>query len=331
MRPLLAAVVAATALLSPLPTPAHAAVTDPTGPLCGFVGFDGNVVFDAGPLNLADEDDPTSVHTGTVTCSITEGYAHSDPDWLSVTGAPGTGHAVLPPAPVPAPSEFPWNYRLCTELDVDGTTLYWHGAPGRNADGWWTADPGAPCEGNASTTDLRPTEDQPGGTVYSAAATAFGEVDTVACAVSCTGEASTMSSVSIARLPGVGALLRTAPYGWSCTDVHTGLAVVPGASLAVPDPGVACAPPVAPGSYCDRVEVSGVLLPAALGRVVVTDACGSLTVSRRLTPVQGTFAQPWSKNFGAANWPLRCTVDEDLASPADPAYAVSCAAFAANS
>lgn len=324
-------------LLLPVPA-ADAALTAPNGVLCGYSEVGGGVEFDAGPISLVDEDDPTVVHTATITCSIqASGDQHADPDWLSVTSSPGTGVAVLPPTLVPVPGPFPWEYWSCTRLDVaGGPTLYWHEPYDRNHDGWWTTDPFARCDSSLETLDGRP-EDPPGAYLWTSLATASGEADLavevvepvicsepslapVADAAWACGAPSRTSSVSFVRTA-LGAAMRGLPFGWACTDVHTGLAVTRGSTLATPDPGVSCVPPPGYGVYCGWIQVSGYLAPTVLGRVDVTAACQGGSVTRRLAPAQGRVVEQWS-NGRAGLPPLRCSAAEDAS--AEPAYAVFC-------
>lgn len=327
-------------LLGSLATPAAAELTAPTGSLCGFAGVGDMAEFEAGPLSLVDEDDPAVPHTATITCSIqATGFAHSEPDWLTVTSVPGTGVAYLPPTLVPTPEPWPWWYTYCTRLDVVGEpTLYWHQPSDRNSDGWWTTDPNARCEDNLDTLDIR-SEDPPQGYVYSALATVGGELDTavdvvepVICAEPALdpvtdvawqcGVPATSSAVSFVRTP-AATVLRTMPFGWTCTDAHTGLGVTRGSSLTVPDPGVSCTPPAGYDVWCGWAEVSGYLAPATLGRVDVTVACDTHGVTRRLAAAQARLVEQWSGAY-AGRPPLRCTAREDTTGPVEPSYVVFC-------
>ena len=342
-----AAALAATILLSPVfAAPARAAVTQPSGDLCSYEAVESggqwHLVFSAGPLSLVDEDDPTVVHTGTVTCSIQGENAadHTGSDWVSVTSDPATGQAVLPPTAVSAPpGESPLVSHLCTRVDVDGEALYWHDPSDRNVDGWWSTSPSALCEQSWQTMDLR-AEDRPGRYVWSAAVAALGEADVatpVAESAVCDdatarealgdvwrcGYPSASSTISIARLSAGGALVRSVPLLWACSDVHTGLPVTHGSALTTPDPGVACAPPAAHPVYCDWVQVSGYLAPTTLGRVAVTNSCGGISVTRQLTPAQGRLVEQWSGDYyGGQAQPWRCATDEDTTF--QPAYLVVC-------
>jgi hypothetical protein len=315
MRPKLAAIAASALLALSFVTPARAAVTQPlTGELCqwGAVHPQGDpdltVVFRAGPFGLADEDDPYVVHTGTVTCTMQKIDAplHTDPDYVSVTGPASAGVASLPPTTATTPDLEPVEY-LCTQLDVDGTTLYWNDPDDRNEEGWWTTSTSARCENQSETLEFRFGQDSPSRQLYTALGLATGDF------------------VSFARLPAGGAVLGWVPLGWSCTDIQTGLAVGPGSTLAVPDPGVACLPPTT-GLRCWRTEVTGFLAPTVLGRVWVRSACGAVAVERQLTPVQGAVLAPLSNAFGTGSMPFTCSGRED-AFPAAPAYTVVCGVF----
>jgi hypothetical protein len=333
MRITFAATAAALALSALGAAPAHAAVLQPAGRICGFQSnsLSGSeswtVVFDAGPLQLVDEDDPAVVHTGTVTCSIvTTAGNPTGTVWASATSAPGTGYAALPPTPVEVAGEFPWNYWICTRVDVDGRPLYWHDT-NRDSDGWWDASPTAPCVNTSETLDLRP-EDQPQRTALTALVVAEGELDAAlgvvgpyVCGSALDCEPSYDSSISFARAPG-HAVLRGAPYGWLCTDVHSGVPVGTGSALVTPDPGVSCVPPAGYVRHCEWMQVSGYLAPATLGRVAVTSACGSVSVTRWLTPVEGDVAEQWSGQYGFGSPPWRCVADDDTT--VEPVYVLAC-------
>ena len=343
MRLRSAALAASVALSGLVAAPARAAVTQPSGRPCQSSTLIRNgtetYVVSAGPLLLADEDDPSVVHTGTVTCSIvkTDGINadHTDVPAFTVTGPVGTGAVALPPTVATVPDTLDYK-NVCTRVDVDGTTLYWHDPIDRNVDGWWTTSPTARCQSNWRTSDLRP-QDPPLGEALAAAFTAAGEADAVVGAfdaVACAqplvadaiddvwwcGSPSSMSSVSFVRVPGAAVLRSAPPYGWTCTDVHTGLPVTRGSALALPDPGVSCTPssPVT----CTWLELSAALAPTTTGRVHVTNACGALAVTRTLTAAQGRVAEVWSGSYGRAVAPLRCSAAEDT--PAEPAYVVVC-------
>ena len=343
MRFRLAALAASLAVSGLAATPARADVTQPTGEVCGYVRPSASVsdrwVLYAGPLLLADEDDPTVVHSGTVTCSIvarSAGSDHTATPWFTATGPVGTGVVQLPPTTTAAQPD-PWEYQyVCTRLDVDGETLYWHHHEDRNAAGWWSASPTALCRPNWFTTELR-LEDRPHGWALSAAVTALAEAEpatSAAVETACTvpeGAAvlaetcdrpTVATGISFARTP-LGAVLRAAPSGnWSCTDVHTGLAVTAGSSLTVPDPGVTCAPGVP--QMCYLAELSGALAPTTLGRVTVTSACGAAEVTRTFAPGAGRVAEVWTGNYVNTTPPTRCTTDESGAHSGPLAYAVHC-------
>jgi hypothetical protein len=342
MRPHLAALAALA--LSLLAVPARAAVTQPAGLTCGYDAFADSagwhVLFRAGPLTLPDEDDPSVVRTGTVTCSLREQPTYGSAAYASATSAPAPGQATLAAAVVDAPTLPDYGYGLCTSLDVDGTTLYWNDPYDRNVDGWWTTDPNARCDDLTETLDLRIPADQPYRTVFAAANTAAGEAEpavdafehtacadpSVAAAIADVWECgypSTMTSVSFVRAAGT-AVLRGEPTGWACTDVHTGLPVTRGSALATPDPGVSCAPPPAYGATCYWAQVSGYLVPSTLGRVAVTSRCGAATVTRWLVPAQGRLVEQWSGAYYGTP-PLYCGAAEDTTG--EPAYTVSCNVF----
>lgn len=339
MRPRIAALAAAALLATSFAAPARADLTQPTGSLCEWVGIDDSVVFTAGPLTLTDEDG-AAVHVASVTCSIQEGPTHAAPDWVSATGTPTPSVAVLPPTAVPRPGPWPWFFSYCTQIDVvGGPTLYWHDPDDRNMVGWWTTDPAARCASSTETADLRQS-DPPGRYVWSSLSTAFGEAEPAAAAVEevacpepalgpvldlvwACGVPSQMTSVSFVRVPGAAVVRNAPPFGWACTDVHSGLPVTRGSLLTTPDPGLSCVPAPDRDAYCVWVQVSGVLVPATLGRVSVTNACGSSSVTRQLTPAQGAVAEVWSGSYyGGGRPPWRCTADEDTT--VEPAYVVLC-------
>ena len=346
MRIPLAALAASVALSGLVAAPARAAVTQPSGRPCQSSTLTRNgtetYVVSAGPLLLTDEDDPSAIHTGTVTCSVvatsdTNGADHTAVAWFTATGPVGTGVAALPPTVATRPETFDY-LNVCTRLDVDGTTLYWHDPVDRNSDGWWTASPAARCDRYYETQDMRP-QDPPLGPALSAALVAAGEADeavgafdAVACSqplvadaideVWWCGSPSQMSSVSFLRVPGAAVLRTAPPYGWTCTDVHTGLPVTRGSALALPDPGVSCTPssPVT----CSWLELSAALAPTTTGRVLVTNACAGLGVTRTLTAAQARVAEVASGSYGSGATPLRCAATEQT-HPAEPAYVVLCA------
>ena len=289
-----------------LATPAGAAVTQPNGEICSFATYmtgewDLTAVVTAGPLTIADEDDPAAVHTGTVTCSIQETPVHTDPDLTSATSLATAGVVALPPTVLTATVGWDWFY--CTQIDVDGTTLYWHSPADRNVEGWWTTNAAAAsCDSAWEHSDLRTGEDSPYRYLY----TALYAPDTI----------------GLVRSPG-GAVLGKTPLGWTCADVHTGLAVSAGDALTVPDPGVSCVPPTT--QTCWRAEVTGVLAPTTLGRVAARATCGTLAVERWLIAGQARVAQDPSSVFGRSAPPMTCTTSEDT--PAEPAYVVVCGAM----
>ncbi len=338
-------VLAAFAAVAFLPVPhAHAALTQPQGKPCDMASVDpwsGPFVLLAGPLSLVDED-TGQPHTGTVTCSFVEGYVHTGQVIASVTSAPSTGVVTLPPTSLEATLPFD-PHALCTRLDYDGGTLYWYEPRDRNEDGHWSTDPTVRCEDLFETTDLRP-QDAPLGPVLTAALTVLGEVDpavgVVDAAICSTpevhdmvedlygcGYASGTGALSFVRVPG-GALLRTpAPYGWACTDVHTGAAVTAGSILATPDPGVSCTPLPGYAATCDWLELSAAMVPATTGRVTVTHSCGANEVTRVLAPLQARVVEAWSGAYAGAGEtpgtpPRRCVTDEDTA--LEPSYVVVC-------
>jgi hypothetical protein len=328
--------------------PAHAALTQPQGSPCAEASEDpsaGPFVLRAGPLSLVDEDTGLP-HTGTVTCSYVAGYDHTKPVIASVTSDPSTGVVTLPPTLVEATLPMFEPTGLCTRLDYDGGTLYWYEPWDRNEDGHWSTDPKVRCEDRYEITDLR-LQDQPYGSVVAAAATGLGEADpavevasTAVCAIPdvleaglypC-GAASWTGTLSFVRVPG-RALLRTlTPYGWSCTDVHSGLVVNQGSSLVVPDPGVSCVPLPGYSATCDWLELSAYLAPTTTGRVTVTHSCGTNEVTRVLAPLQGRVVEQWSgayvhRGVGEPHGtpPRVCSASEDTA--LEPSYVVVCNQF----
>lgn len=337
-----AALVAATLLAALGAVPAHAAVTAPGGQPCSFgvMTDDGGTTttaeLSAGPLTIVDEDDPSVVRAGRVTCSVHVGWpnhTHASPAAAAATGEVGAGVAVLAPTPVTFTRSVFDEVFLCTEVEIDGTTLYWHDPQNRNIENSWSTDPSSFCQHFLETADLR-GDDPPWPTI----ATTGDLGDQAACpvytadpalwaAVSQVWECDPRISalVAIERRSALGAVLRKAPYGWACTDATTGLAVTAGSALAVPDPGVACTPP-GPAARCGRVYAAGVLAPTGFGRATVTSACGSLSAARTLGLVPGRSVGYWNwvYGYGETSTPWRCTVDEDVVSPADPAYLVLC-------
>lgn len=345
MRLPLAAVAAVVVAFLPVPQ-AHAALTQPQGPPCQMESVNpwtGSIVLSAGPLSVVDEDTGLP-HTGTVTCAFVAGYDHTEPVIASATSAPSTGVVVLPPTVVEATLPEWEAFGLCTRLDYDGGTLYWYEPWDRNEDGQWSTDPAVRCEDLYEFADLRP-QDPPLGPVLTAALTALGEADPAVGAAdraACStpevrdalgdlygcGYASTTGALSFVRVPG-GALLRTpAPYGWTCTDVHSGLDVTAGSSLVVPDPGVSCVPQSGYAASCDWLELSAALAPSTTGRVRVTHSCGANEVTRVLTPLQARVVELWSGAYvhGGVETPLRrCVAAEDTA--LEPTYVVVCNQF----
>lgn len=322
-------------LCAAVPVPARAEVADPWENGCGWTR-DGTLnYFDGGPISVVDEDDPSVVRTATITCSVTALGRHSDPPVASVTSEPQEGVVHLPPSVVVVPEDFEPN-AVCTRLDVsDGNT--WYLTQDHRVYQRWTRDPDAWCHALN-----HPSDDHLGDDVRGAAAAFGGEAYDLAVAAAdpalCAAEplatewgcgtASTYTGfkhVSIVRAADAGALLRTVPWGFTCTDVHTGLVVGPGSPLATPDPGVSCAAPYQ-GYACSYLDAYGVLAPTVLGRVAVTASCGSASVLQRLTPTQGSvLVLPVTHDGGGAP-PFRCTVDEDVVTvAADPAYSVWCA------
>lgn len=354
MKPYAAALAAALALAG-LAAPADASVTQPSGSLCQadlleWTETAATFLVSAGPILLTDEDDPSVVHPGTVTCSVSVEPAadHTAPAWFSATGPVSTVAATLSPT-VATWTGDPWaSHHVCTRVDVAGTTLYWGDSGDRNARGRWSTSPAVECDRSYETADLRP-QDFPHGDVLSAALIAAGEAqeavaafDTVACTEPAVadeikdlwycGAPSAIGSVSFARAPGA-AVLRTVPYGWTCTDVHTAATVTRGSLLTVPDPGVSCVPGPGYTVRCDWLEVTAALAPATLGRVHVTEECGALGQTRTFTAGQARLAEVASGRYGRYTLtglqppPLRCVTGEDT-HPAEPAYTVVCAFWA---
>lgn len=336
MRLLLAAL----ATLATLAIPAHADLTQPTGQPCGtYMRLSDDWTYEdvlvyAGPISLVDEDTGLP-HTGTVTCTFRHTYSHTGAEIVSVTSEPGTGVVTLPPTEVFAELS-PWDpISLCTRLDTDGGTLYWYEPYDRNTDGYWSTDPTLRCEDLFEHTDLRP-QDPPLGPALTAALTVLGETDpavgaadAAVCATEpdptlyACGLPSGTGALSFVRVPGAAVLRTAAPYGWACTDRHTGLPVTAGSLLTVPNPGVSCVPDVP--VTCGWLELSAYLLPANTGRVTVTEACGDLVLTRVLAPLQGKVAEQWSGMYGRGGPPLRCEAEDDTL--VEPAYVVACYRF----
>ena len=345
------AALAATVLLAALPAaPARATLTQPAGALCNLdlthLTLTPDLVyedpeFSGGPVLLTDEDDPTVVHTGTLTCSLVFGSArdHTGPVYASVTSEPSSRVVALQPTTVDTdPIDWAVQISLCTRVDFDGGTLYWNDPPDRNTDGWWSPSPAAKCNPLGEPTDLR-AQDPPWSPPLSVAFQALGEANYAygpaaepVCATAGVGETvdeyweceqGLVPLVSFARAAGAGAVVRAVPYAWGCTDVHTGRDVAPGSALATPDPGVSCAGPPS-GGWCTWMELSAYLVPAMLGRVTVSETCGADFVTRVLTPVHGRVAEQWSGAMASGAPPFTCTADEDTTGPAEPSYVVTC-------
>jgi hypothetical protein len=317
---------AAALLLAPFGTaPARAGAAPPDGG-CTLAG---DTI--TAEVTFVDEDDPSVTHTGQVVCSIQYGWddLHSGTDDIRVTSPVGTGAAVIPPTAVTIdPPD--GVYAFCVEVVVDGTTLYLNEQRGIEPS-WWTT-PDAHCWRNVQTLEGR-EDDFPGPYVD----VAIDVTDGAACPVLAAADRPDVSDewwvcdedgwVAIDRTP-AGAVLRAVPPGWPCTDAHTGLAVAAGAALALPDPEVRCTPPGIP-QHCYRVNAAGALVPAGLGKVVVTSACGALSAARRLAVVSGGPVGTWNTVYGyyvTGSLPWRCAVDEALVSPAEPAYTAFCGA-----
>ena len=355
------AALAAALLFAALPVaPARAALTQPTGTPCeldlttmrSYVDDYEDPEFSGGPVVLTDEDDPTVVHTGTLTCSLVFGNAtdHTAPVYASATSDAATRVVVLPPTTVDTePIGWGEPLSLCTRVDFDGGTLYWNDPHDRNTDGWWSPSPLATCNRLYETLDLRP-QDPPLGPPLTLASNVLGEADVAVgpaqeaqCAApvvrdleiegerQCDYPPLQAAYIAFARTAASGALVRATPYGWACTDVHTGDPVTRGSALTTPDPGVACAPPPSFDDACRWMELSAYLVPATLGRVTVTETCGAKDITRVLTPAQGRVVEQWSGAGGAyygTGLPLRCAADEDTVGAAEPSYAVNCGLWA---
>ena len=333
MRLLLAALLATPAFL---PAPAHAALTQPAGEPCeSYITFGdedwGEATVFTGPYDLIDEDTGLP-HTATVTCSFRRGYDHTSPVVDSATSDPGLGVVALPPTTLDLTS-VPWweNVGLCTQLDTDAGPLYWYQPYDRNSDGYWSTDPAVRCEDLYETLDLRP-QDAPLGPVLSVAQTVLGEADPAFAAAESAlcdtevwvcGHASETGALSIVRVPGAAVLRTAVPYGWTCTDRHSGLPVTQGSLLTVPSPGVTCTTEAT--VRCDWLEMSAYLAPTTTGRVTATEACGDLVLRRPLVPLQGKVAEQWTGMYGHGSPPLRCEADDDTA--LEPAYVIACYRF----
>lgn len=343
MRSLLAAALLAAAALA---TPAHADVTQPNGRPCswGYLTADRAYLY-GGPVTVADEDDPSAVHTATLTCSLRDGLDHTAPAVHSVTGPASAGAAAVPLTLFDYVLDGSGQYPppLCSRIDYDGGTLYWQDPGDRNEDGWWSTDPTVPCTPSWRTLDLRP-QDPPLGYAVAGAMTAAGElgavvaaaepvvcsvpeVDAAAEGLAC-GAPVVLSTMSFARVPGA-AVVRTLPAGRTCTDVHTGAVLAVGSVLATPDPGMACdaTDPAYAGTPCGWQELSAYLAPTTLGRVAVSQGCGTASISRVLATGQGRLVEQWSGHYGGGTGTIRCGATEDTTGPAEPAYVVVCNTF----
>ena len=135
----------ATLTLAPLVAlgaPAHA---DPVGFICGLGGYPSPLdatrtiaEVDAGPLVIAEADGAT--RTGHLTCTVQLGQRHAAPDTVAVRGPETPDVVAVPPTPVGYDTPA-FSYYLCTEVEVDGATLYWDESDDPTVQGGWSTDP----------------------------------------------------------------------------------------------------------------------------------------------------------------------------------------------
>jgi hypothetical protein len=130
--------------------------------------------------------------------------------------------------------------------------------------------------------------------------------------------------ITIHRFSSGGAFLLAAPtvLGWTCVDVHTGLTVGIGSTLALPDPGVSCTPSAA--GDCTSLDAGGYHAAAGTGTLTVTSACTGLSVAQSMTL---PFSDPGYSNLatGTGSAPWSCAADESrLGGVGDPDYWVFC-------
>jgi hypothetical protein len=133
--------------------------------------------------------------------------------------------------------------------------------------------------------------------------------------------------ITIHRFPPSGTVvLLAAPttFGWSCVDVHSGLAVSVGSVLVKPNPGVSCTPPANVGQTCIYLDAGGYHAHPGLGTLNVTSSCGAFSVTETLSLPFGDPGFSTSLT-GSGPVPWNCTVDESgLIIPPEPDYWVFC-------
>ncbi|MDQ1711811.1 MAG: endoglucanase [Frankiaceae bacterium] len=119
------------------------------GPLCALDALapstdGGTATITAGPIALVDDADPAAEHTGHVTCTVQlGGDRHNDADTFAVTG-PDTARVIG----LTARASFTTapDVRLCTEVVIDGATLYWDDdGTETGLDSHWSAGADARC------------------------------------------------------------------------------------------------------------------------------------------------------------------------------------------
>jgi hypothetical protein len=93
---------------------------------------------DAGPIVVAEAGG--TAHTGRITCTIQLGQRHAAPDLVSVSGPETPYVATLPATPVTYETPATDVY-LCTELRVDGETLYFDESDDATVEPGWSTDP----------------------------------------------------------------------------------------------------------------------------------------------------------------------------------------------
>lgn len=138
-----AAVLAVLAALAVLPgTPAHAEpIVD--GQMCGAVfTVEGAFVADAGPLVVVDGAEPVPV-TLVCTLQVWPDVTHAGAD-LASASVSGTNVVALPPTPLTYEPSETFDYRLCTQLVVGTSRLYWDAVSGGGANEFSTS-PDSAC------------------------------------------------------------------------------------------------------------------------------------------------------------------------------------------
>jgi hypothetical protein len=305
------------ALVAPLPllaaTPAHAALYNPAGACATSWTILEGVLYgevDANVL-LLDEEHAATPRSGRLTCTLVIGYDGQVP-LVTATGDPGLGAATVAPTTfsVPIDDGAEWALYLCSRLDLDdGRTLY-HDYRG------WRSEHVCDYAGPSSGTDDVWWYDLMNATacpVLGAVPVAGKDLQTF------WEDCETIEqsgAIVISRGP-AGPLAASLPSGWTCTDVHTGLVVAPGAPLAAPDPGVSCGRNVVASDECSTLWAGG--HQSGAGPLTVTNGCGTTAMIRSVYADGPGYPRP-APDTGYGAW--RCTVDEPAVAPS---YDVFCA------